>query len=69
MLFNILKQFAEKNINIVSIISRPTKKSMGKYNFFIELAAKIEEKDLIIETIDKINEEFNVKILGIYSKI
>ena len=69
MLFNILKQFAEKNINIVSIISRPTKKSMGKYNFFIELAAKIEEKALIIETIDKINEEFNVKILGIYSKI
>ena len=42
---------------------------MGKYNFFIELAAKIEEKALIIETIDKINEEFNVKILGIYSKI
>ena len=65
----VYKQKQEKNINVVSIMSRPTKKSMGKYNFFIELAAQAKDKDLIIETIDRINEEFHVKILGIYSNI
>ena len=69
MLFNILKEFSDKNINIVSIMSRPTKKSMGRYNFFIELDAKAKDRDLIIETIDRINEELNVKILGIYSTL
>ena len=69
MLFKILKEFSNENINIVSIMSRPTKKNMGKYNFFIELKGLVKDKELIVETIDRINKEFNIKILGIYSTI
>jgi len=37
VLSNILNEFSERGINLTSIISRPTKKKLGKYYFFIDI--------------------------------
>ena len=69
VLMRILQVFYINNINIVAIMSRPTKECMGTYNFFIEVQADKSEKDNIFKTIDKINKSHIVKILGVYSNI
>lgn len=67
ILYDILKEFYNNNINLVSIMSRPTKKNMGTYNFYIELSGNIDEKDTILKTIDEIKVNYDVKLLGIYN--
>ena len=67
VLNSILQRFYEKKINLVSIMSRPTKKKIGKYNFFIELQGNFENKKKIEETIQEISKKYNVKVLGLYS--
>ena len=37
LLGEILSSFSNRNINLLSIISRPTRKVFGKYNFFIDI--------------------------------
>ena len=69
VLMRILQVFYVNNINIVAIMSRPTKECMGTYNFFIEVQADKSEKDNIFKTIEKINKSHIVKILGVYSNI
>lgn len=66
VLYDLLKEFAINNINLVSIISRPTKKELGKYNFFIEISGKVEDKDKILNTLKLIRKNHVIKILGFY---
>lgn len=67
ILFEILKWFSENNINLVSIMSRPTKKEMGTYNFFIEISGAHKEKTMMINVLKSIREKYRLEILGIYS--
>ena len=67
ILFDILKEFSLNKINLVSIMSRPTKLDMGAYNFYIEINGKFKQKEKIISTLKKINEDYKIKILGFYS--
>lgn len=67
ILFEILENFSSNKINLVSIISRPTKKNMGTYNFYIELSAAYDERNLVIDTLNKIKCNYNMKLLGFYS--
>ena len=69
VLMRILQVFYLNNINLVSVMSRPTKECMGTYNFFIEVQSDKSDKDKIFKTIEKINKSHIVKILGVYSKI
>jgi len=70
LLFDILRSIYENNINMVSIMSRPTKNSLGTYNFYIEMESDIEDDSVIIKTLDDIknqNKDFiDIKILGKY---
>ncbi len=71
ILYDILKQFHEANINLKSIMSRPLKTEMGKYKFYVECS--INSKDLnslnnVKSNIEK-NNNSNVVILGIYDSI
>jgi len=70
VLYNILKEFYLKNINLKLILSRPSK-SIGKYNFYIEINAKIEEKDSFIELINEFmkSKDYKIKLLGIYNDL
>lgn len=67
LLIEILKSFQKNNINIRSIMSRPTKDSLGSYNFFMEFSIKKENYENINNLIVKLNLniDFEVKILGI----
>lgn len=69
VLFEILRAFSDNHINIVSIMSRPTKKSMGTYHFYLELSGEKEEKERIEQTIRTISEKSKVILFGIYSPL
>ncbi|MBU1145803.1 MAG: ACT domain-containing protein [Firmicutes bacterium] len=69
VLFSILEEFSKRKINLISIMSRPTKEHMGKYNFFIELVATLEDQEIIFLTIQQLSVKYFIKVLGIYPKI
>ena len=50
VLFEILSAFTISRINLVSIMSRPTKMKMGTYNFYLELSSKAEDAEKIAMT-------------------
>jgi prephenate dehydratase len=65
-LFEILDEFAKKNIDLTRIESRPSKKLLGDYLFHIDLKGHIEDR-IIRETLEKINSKVGMlKILGSY---
>ena len=68
ILFEILRNFYENKINLISIMSRPTKQEIGTYNFYIEIDALYEKIDIILKTLDKIKVNNDIKVLGIYSE-
>ncbi|MBN2073111.1 MAG: prephenate dehydratase [Actinobacteria bacterium] len=67
-LFGILKEFAERNINLTRLESRPAKKNLGDYVFMIDLDGHIHDPEIFdaIETLRKT--AYMVKILGAYPK-
>ena len=67
-LYNILSQFSKSKINLTKIESRPTKKKVWQYIFFVDFDGHIEDKK-VINTIEKIKENcIFLKVLGSYPK-
>ena len=66
MLFDILRTFNERRINLTAIMSRPTKKIMGTYHFYMEIDAYSEDYDIIMEAAKLIDTKYNLKIMGAY---
>lgn len=65
-LYNSLKIFAEKKINLLNIFSRPIKDKSWEYSFYIELEGNVDEKR-IDESIEKLKDKsLRVNILGSY---
>ncbi|MDD5616451.1 MAG: prephenate dehydratase [Candidatus Methanoperedens sp.] len=65
-LHEILEEFANKNIDLTKIESRPTKKFLGDYLFHIDIKGHIEERR-IKETLEMIKDKVGMlKILGSY---
>ncbi|EHP83679.1 prephenate dehydratase [Methanotorris formicicus] len=62
-LYHILKKFAERNINLTRIESRPSKKRLGVYVFYIDFESHGDEKELF-ESLNK-NVAY-MKYLGTY---
>ena len=67
MLFNILRAFSENNINLVAIMSRPTRKDIGTYNFYMEIKAGYSEVETIRKTIADVKSRYGFRTLGFYS--
>jgi len=65
LLGEILSSFSNRNINLLSIISRPTRKVFGKYNFFIDIEGHINDA-LIFDAVEEIKHKNKVKFLGSY---
>ncbi len=68
LLYAILRIFYENKINLISIMSRPTKQELGTYNFYIEIDGLHNRLDIILDTLDQIKVYNDIKILGIYSE-
>lgn len=65
-LLDLLKPFSEAGINMTKIESRPDKKKMWEYNFFIDILGHAED-DTVRKALEKIkNETIFLKILGSY---
>lgn len=68
ILYAILRIFYEHQINLISIMSRPTKQEMGTYNFYIEIDGLHGMLDTILDTLSQIEVYNDIKILGIYDE-
>jgi prephenate dehydratase len=67
-LYNILKEFAQRNINLTRLESRPAKKDLGDYVFMIDLDGHLHDKN-IFEAIEVLRKSvYLIKILGSYPK-
>ncbi len=66
LLYDLLGVFKKQNINLTSIMSRPTKSKMGHYHFYIDLIAKDVQVDHILHVIDTLKNEGEVLIYGVY---
>ena len=63
-----LNNIQKNNINLTKIESRPTKKKVWQYIFFIDFEGHISDKK-VINTIEKIKEHcIFLKVLGSYPK-
>ncbi len=67
-LYNILKEFAQRNINLTRLESRPAKKNLGDYVFMIDLDGHLHDEN-IFEAIEVLRRGvYMVKIIGSYPK-
>ncbi|MEE8400831.1 MAG: prephenate dehydratase [Candidatus Hydrothermarchaeaceae archaeon] len=67
-LYEALKSFSEKNINLTKIESRPSRKALGDYIFYIDLEGHRKDK-AVREVLDKLRENTAfLKVLGSYPK-
>ncbi|MCS7116770.1 MAG: prephenate dehydratase [Nitrososphaerota archaeon] len=67
-LYNALREFAVRGINLTMILSRPTKKTPWEYNFFVDFEGHRTEKR-VEECLKELkNQTLFVKVLGSYPK-
>lgn len=68
-LYKLLSHFAENNINMIKIESRPSKNAPWQYLLYVDFEGNIENKDVkkAIKLIDEKSEYF--KLLGSYKKV
>ena len=68
VLYEVLGEFAERNINLAKIESRPTKELLGQYIFLVDCEGHREES-LVNEALTLISDRANMfKILGSYPR-
>lgn len=67
LLYKILRVLYQQNVNLVSLVSRPTRKQMGLYHFYLEVNGGAEEKTRILQALETLNTLFSIKMIGIYS--
>jgi prephenate dehydratase len=68
ILFDLLKEFAARDINLFAIKSRPTKNLFGEYIFYIEAEGHLKDQRIInlLQTINK--NDFSIKFLGSFPR-
>lgn len=67
-LYDILKEFAKRRINLTKIESRPTKEVPWEYNFYVDFEGHSHDKEIreLIKAVKK--KTLFIKILGSYKK-
>jgi len=68
LLYGVLKEFAECNINLAKVESRPSKESLGKYIFLVDLEGHRQDP-LISQVLNKVQAKTSLlKVLGSYPR-
>ncbi|RQW80221.1 MAG: ACT domain-containing protein, partial [Methanothrix sp.] len=66
--FSILQEFAKRQINLTRIESRPSRKGIGDYYFYIDLEGHVNDA-IVKEALSEITKKASmVKMLGSYPK-
>ncbi len=68
-LFEVLRPFAMKKINLTKIESRPTRRQLGRYYFFVDIEGHVDNSEMkeVMKGIIKNSSE--LKILGSYPQV
>ena len=70
LLYDILSKFHDYNINLNSILSRPSKVDLGKYNFYMEATLSINEVSKLNELVRELTTKgFDIENLGVYNAL
>jgi prephenate dehydratase len=70
LLYDILSKFHDEDINLNSILSRPSNEDLGKYNFYMECSLVGDEVKKLYHLVSKLKEEkFVIEILGVYNAL
>ncbi len=68
VLCEVLQQFAQRNINLAKVESRPSKESLGKYIFLIDLEGHHDDP-LVSEALEQVHEKTSLfKVFGSYPR-
>ena len=68
LLHEVIKEFAECNINLTKVESRPSKEILGKYIFLVDLEGHRQD-DLISQVLAKVKAETSMfKVFGSYPR-
>lgn len=67
VLGNIVNAFAEKKVNLTSIMSRPTKSQFGQYHFFIDIDGHQLDGN-VEQALTQIKSQYPVTVIGSYTK-
>lgn len=68
LLYNTIGEFAQRNINLAKVESRPTKQSLGEYIFLIDCAGHRQDP-AVSEAIESIRQSVSMlKVLGSYPR-
>lgn len=67
-LYELLREFAIREINLTKIESRPTKKALGDYLFYIDMIGSVQDK-VIINALTNIEKKVDMlKVIGSYPR-
>ncbi len=71
ILFEILTGFHKYNINLKSILSRPDKTGMGRYNFYIEFSILKAQSEAFYNSLENysVDKNFKIIVLGVYKAL
>lgn len=67
-LYQALKSFAEQNVNLTKIESRPTKKDLGEYYFYVDCEGHVQHEELRLALQSLSSQAALIKVLGSYPK-
>lgn len=67
VLQEILTHLADAGLNLVTIMSLPTRQKIGIYSFYIEVSGTFAQKALLFETIGQMAAAYTVHPLGFYA--
>lgn len=66
-LYDILGYFAKVNLNLITLMSLPTKNQLGEYAFYIEISGTREQQEGLFATLREISAKYQVHLLGFYA--
>jgi prephenate dehydratase len=69
LLVDILNIFSDEGINLKSIFSRPTKKGLGNYNFFIDVEGCYQKDEHVKRAVQTVTQNYKVRVLGSYYRV
>ncbi|MCH5462020.1 prephenate dehydratase [Lactobacillus sp. LC28-10] len=67
VLYQILSYFAKTHLNLVTIMSMPTRQKIGIYSFYIEISGTLKQKSLLFETLQRMADIYTIHPLGVYA--
>ena len=68
-LLKVLKVFDKNKINLTHISSRPSKKVLGEYNFFVDFTGHISENNIIKTLKDVQKHSTWIKVMGSFTEV